>query len=83
MLSYNFIRKHITAISIIIYLILFLIVVYIKPNFIYNKDGGLREFGIGRSKKTIIPIWLFALLISILSYFTVFFYIESPKLNFE
>lgn len=80
MLSRLFIRNHINTIAIIIYLILFGILIFLKPNFLYNRDGSLRNFGVGTSKKTIIPIWLLAIILSLLSYFFVLYYLAAPKL---
>ena len=80
MISRLFVRNHISAVAILIYLILFGILVFIKPNFLYNKDGSLRNFGVGTSKKTVIPIWLLAIVLSILSYFFVLYYLSVPKL---
>ena len=80
MLSRLFIRNHINTIAIIIYLILFGILIFLKPNFLYNRDGSLRHFGVGTSKKTIIPIWLLAIILSLLSYFFVLYYLAAPKL---
>jgi hypothetical protein len=51
-----------------------------NPSFIYNEDGSLREFGIGYSSKTILPIWLVAIVLGILSYVTVY-YISLPAVR--
>lgn len=80
MLSRNFVKNNINMVAIVIYLFLFGLLVFIKPNFLYNSDGTLRQFGVGTSKKTIIPIWLLAIIMSILSYFFVLYYLASPKL---
>jgi hypothetical protein len=77
----NFIKNHINASAIIIYIILFFIILFIKPNFLFNKDGSLREFGVGKSKKTVIPVWLIAIILSVLSYFSVLYYLASPKIH--
>ena len=74
-----FIRRNITSISIIIFVIIFTAIQLVKPPFLYNKDGSLREFGIGRKNKTILPIWLVSLVISILSYLFVLCYLAYPK----
>jgi quinol-cytochrome oxidoreductase complex cytochrome b subunit len=66
--------------AISIYLFLFGLIVFMRPNFLYNKDGSLRNFGVGTSKKTVIPIWLLAIVLSILSYFFVLYYLAAPKL---
>jgi hypothetical protein len=51
-----------------------------KPACFYNKDGSIREFGIGYRNKTILPIWLLSLVLGILSYLAVMFYVAHPKL---
>ena len=43
--SRTFIRNHITAVSIIIYIAVFCLVQAIKPAFLYNDDGSLKQFG--------------------------------------
>ena len=54
MISRLFIRNHINSVAISLYLILFGTLVFIKPNFLYNNDGSLRPFGVGKTKKTVI-----------------------------
>ena len=48
-----FIRKHITSFSIAIFVLIFIIIQYIKPAFLYNSDGSIRHFGLGYRRKTI------------------------------
>ena len=76
----QFINKHITTLSIIIFLIFFVILNVMKPHFLYNKDGSLRQFGLGFKKKTIIPVWIMAIFLSILSYFMLMYYSSSTSL---
>jgi hypothetical protein len=57
-----------------------MLVQYANPSFLYNEDGSLREFGIGYSSKTILPIWLLAIILGILSYVTVY-YISLPAVR--
>jgi hypothetical protein len=76
----NYIREHITLISIILFVFMFGLIVMIKPAFLYNRDGSVREFGIGYKNKTILPIWLLSLILGIVSYLIVMFYLASPKL---
>jgi len=75
-----FVKNHVNSFAIFLYLFLFGLLVFIKPNFLYNNDGSLRQFGVGKSKKTIIPVWLLAIVLSILSYFFVLYYLAAPKL---
>jgi hypothetical protein len=80
MINKNYIREHITLISIILFVFMFGLIVMIKPAFLYNRDGSVREFGIGYKNKTILPIWLLSLILGIISYLIVMFYLASPKL---
>lgn len=80
MISRFFVRNNVNAVAVMIYLVLFGLLVFLKPSFIFNKDGSLRNFGVGTSKKTVIPIWLLAIILSVLSYFFVLYYLAAPKL---
>jgi len=75
----TYIRENITVISIILFVALFGFIIMMKPSFLYNKDGSIREFGIGYKNKTILPIWLLSLILGIISYLIVMFYLASPK----
>jgi hypothetical protein len=77
-----FIRKHITSISIAIFVLIFIIIQYIKPSFLYNKDGSIRQFGLGYRRKTILPVWLVAIVLAILSYLLVLYYLTVPKMKY-
>jgi hypothetical protein len=76
----KFIYDNLTLISIIIFLSLYFVVILSKPNFIFNNDESLRSFGIGFRRKTIIPAWLVAIILSIFSYFCVLYYIAYPRI---
>jgi len=80
LINKNYIRQNITLISIFLFIVMFGTIVMIKPAFLYNKDGSIREFGVGYKNKTILPIWLLSIILGILSYLTVMFYIARPKL---
>jgi hypothetical protein len=71
------IRNNLAGSAIALYIVVFMLVQYMNPSFLYNEDGSLREFGIGYSSKTVLPIWLVAIILGILSYLTVF-YISRP-----
>jgi hypothetical protein len=77
----NLIRANITLFSILLFLILYILIVAYKPNFIYNKDGSLRTFGVGFSKKTVIPVWFLSIFLSLMSYFILFYYVSSQRLQ--
>jgi len=73
------VQQNLPLFSIALFLIAYMYIVIVKPSYIYNLDGSLKEFGVGYSKKTIIPLWLVAIFIGVLSYFFVLYYsIENP-----
>ena len=61
-------------ISILVFLTIFIIFIILKPNFIYNKNGLLRNFGIGKRNSTVLPLWLMVILLAIISYILVLNY---------
>lgn len=75
LLNKGILRRNKVNLSIIIFIVLFSFIHYIKPNLIYNYDGSFREFGIGYKHKTVTPIWLFAIILAILSYISVSYFI--------
>jgi hypothetical protein len=74
------IRDNITLVSIILFVIIFGTIQMMKPACFYNRDGSIREFGIGYRNKTILPIWLLSLVLGILCYLAVLYYVNSPKI---
>jgi len=70
----NYIRENVTLISIILFVIIFGFIQMMKPSFLYNTDGSLREFGLGYKNKTIFPAWLLSLVLGILCYIAVLSY---------
>jgi len=70
-----FIKKYQTLLSILLFLLIYFIIQYDKPLFIYNVNGTLRQFGVGYKKKTILPIWLSSILLAIICYMIIKYYI--------
>ena len=65
------IRRTRVNISILLFIVLFAFLHYIKPALVYDKDGSFREFGVGYRHKTVTPIWIFAIIFAIVSYLIV------------
>ena len=76
----NYIRDHILLVAIVLFIIIFGIIQMMKPSCFYNKDGSIREFGVGYKNKTILPIWLLSLVLGILCYLAVMYFIAFPKM---
>jgi len=75
----TFVRNNTAGVAIFVYIIVFMIIQYTNPSFLYNEDGSLREFGVGYNSKTILPIWLVAIIIAILSYLAVLIYSRTSR----
>jgi len=66
---------------IILYLIMYGMLAYYKPNFIFdNEQGILRQFGVGYSNTTILPLWMSSILLAVFSYFIII-YLRHIKYN--
>ena len=75
----QFVRDNITMTSIVLFVILFGAIQVMKPTFLYNSDGSIRDFGVGYKNKTILPIWLLSIILGILCYVFVMYYIAYPR----
>lgn len=64
----TFVRNNIVSIAITLFVVSFILLNMMKPGFIYNNDGSLRQFGVGRKLGTVVPAWLVAILLAIFSY---------------
>ncbi len=75
----TYIRENITLFAIILFLVIFGTIQLMKPNCFYNRDGSLRDFGVGYRNKTILPVWLLSIILGILCYLAVLYYISNVK----
>jgi hypothetical protein len=73
----NFVRIHKVNIAILIFLVVFSTLHFLKPQLIYNDEGGFRPFGVGYRNKTVVPAWLVAIIIAIFSYLGVLYYLRN------
>jgi len=69
-------REALSIIAVFLFLILFGIINAFRPSIIYNKDLSFRRFGIGYKNKTVVPIWLFSIILAILVYVMVTYLFE-------
>jgi hypothetical protein len=76
-LNKSVVRVNKLTISICIFIVLFSIVHLIKPALLYTPEGGFRQFGVGYKQKTVIPIWIVAILLAIFSYLGVLYYLMN------
>jgi len=71
----SFVRVHKLSIAVFIFLLAFSIIHSLKPALLYTPEGGFRQFGVGYKQKTVIPIWVVAILLAIFSYLGVLYYL--------
>jgi hypothetical protein len=77
----GYIRENVTLVSVVMFIIIFGTIQTMKPACLYNRDGSIREFGIGYRNKTIFPIWLLSLSLGILCYLFVMYYVAYPRMG--
>lgn len=73
----GYIRENITVAAVVLFIIIFGTIQMMKPTCFYNKDGSIREFGVGYKNKTILPIWLLSLVLGIICYLAVMYYVSK------
>jgi hypothetical protein len=75
MLNKTLILRNKVSFAILLFILGFSLVHYLKPSLFYTTEGGFREFGVGYKNKTVLPIWIFAIVWAILSYLVVSYYL--------
>jgi hypothetical protein len=75
----TFVKNNITLVAIALFLLVFSILMSLKPGFLFNNDGSIRNFGVGYKKKTVVPVWLVSILLGILAYYLVIYFITLPR----
>lgn len=54
MFERRWVRNNKIIVAIFIYVLLYSMINILKPAFMYNPDGSIKQFGVGYRKKTII-----------------------------
>ena len=55
--------------AVILYLIAVVILLYVKPRFMFHEDGTWKEFGLQNYERyTPFPVWLFCIVVALFSY---------------
>ena len=62
--------------AVLSFVVLFVAIQMIKPSLLYNTDGSLRSFGIGYRRKTVVPLWLSVILLSIFTYAAAIYFLD-------
>jgi len=81
MFTVTYTRRNILTVALSLFIVTYILVNVLKPNFIYNNNI-LRDFGIGYRKKTVLPLWLISVILAIICYFLVLYYITIPRIKY-
>lgn len=68
MIDATFVRNNLVLIAITVFIGSYTLINMLKPGFMYNSDGSLRQFGVGRKMSSVVPAWLVAILLALFSY---------------
>ena len=74
-LTKQFVRINKLNIAILLFALIFSAIHWIQPAMLYTPDGAFRQFGVGYKQKTVVPIWLVAIMLAIFCYLGVLYYI--------
>lgn len=81
-LNRTYIRKHLVSFATIVFVSLYVLTIKLQPGFLYKPDGSLRTFGVGYKNKTVIPVWLLAIALAIISYLSILYYLIYPRIHY-
>ena len=65
----DFIKNNKILATFILFLFMFTTLMLTKPSFAFNKDGSIKDFGLGYTNRTVLPIWILVIVFAIISYF--------------
>ena len=54
--------------SLVLYLIIVGIIIFLNPDFFYTEEGKIKVFGMGENK-TMLPLWLVFFVIAVFCYY--------------
>lgn len=77
------VQNNIPIVSVVIFLVLFILFNMAKPSFAYTKKGHIRLFGLNYKSNTVFPVWLVAIVLAITVYFFVMYFLAYPRINFK
>lgn len=78
----GYVQSNIVRLSVCAFVVIYLFLISSRSSYLYDPDGALREFGIGRTGKTVVPAWLVAVLLAITIYFSASMYSSGVSLMY-
>lgn len=80
MVDATFVRNNLVLIAISLFVVSYAAIHALKPGFMYNRDGSLRQFGVGRKLNTVVPAWLVAIFMALFSYMATLYLLRIRQL---
>ena len=69
------VRQNTAGVAIALFVVLYGLLHWLRPAWLYRRDGSMRLFGVGFKERTFLPAWLVAILLGILCYLAVRVYL--------
>ena len=69
----DFIQKYRMLTTFILFLTFFSLIMIIKPPFVFNRDGSFKDFGLGYTNRSVLPIWVISIVFAIMAYYIILF----------
>ena len=67
----EFLHENKILATFVLFLAMFCLTMIVKPGFVFNRDGSIKEFGLGYTNRTVLPIWILVIVFAIVSYFII------------
>lgn len=77
LVSRKMLRIYKVPFAILFFILFFGVFHWAKPGFAYLPNGGYRPFGVGYKHKTVVPVWIVAIMLAVLSYTFVLFLLSQ------
>ena len=78
----QYVKSNIVRLSICAFIFIYMMLISSKSSYLYTPEGSLREFGIGKTGKTVMPAWLIAVVLAIIVYFCMCLYASGVALQY-
>jgi len=73
----EFVFQYKIYVTILLYLVIFLLIHLTKPSLLYNEEGSFRPFGLGYRHKTVISMWVISIVVAVFCYLAITLYLQS------
>ncbi len=61
-------RDSVMLMAAVVFLVCYGVLVWWRPAAVFDSQGNMRPFGIGRTETTVVPLWMCVVMLAVLSY---------------